>query len=324
MMNSKLGFVATIAFSLFILFSNDAIADDVALVREGNVALAGKDYDKAFGIFHVLAEHGIPSAQYNLGAFYLNGQGVQKDEKKAYDWFKKAALKGHEHAKQVIEKAATRGNEYATAALNEIKTITPEQPSHATPSTKVDAPPAKTLAKDISSKSKSVASPTNSGLTGDKFYFALDIGTVILKNIGADGNNPTFSYRITGGYKLTNNLSAELGYLHTSTGSYASSPLNSLYVRSEQLTAVYHYPIFGDFVLLGNLGFTNNATGGDAVSDCNCSSSITILYGLGAQYRLTKYFDTRIEYTSYGKATNGATNGDLTMSSLSWGLLYNF
>jgi hypothetical protein len=90
------------------------------------------------------------------------------------------------------------------------------------------------------------------------------------------------------------------------------------------LTAVYHYPIFGDFVVLGKLGFTNNSTGGDAVSGCNCSSSITILYGLGAQYRLAKYFDTRIEYTRYGKVTHGATNGDLTMSTLSWGLLYNF
>jgi opacity protein-like surface antigen len=138
------------------------------------------------------------------------------------------------------------------------------------------------------------------------------------------GNNPSSSYRITGGYKLTSNISAELGYLHTSTGNYASSPQNSLYVSSEQLTAVYHYSIFGDFIVLGKLGITKNATGGDAVTSCNCSSSITFLYGLGAQYQLTKYLGTRIEYTNYGNVTDGATNGDLTMSSLSWGLLYNF
>jgi len=48
------------------------------------------------------------------------------------------------------------------------------------------------------------------------------------------------------------------------------------------------------------------------------------LYGLGAEYGLSKNVATRIEYTNYGNVTHGASNGDLAMSSLSLGLLYNF
>lgn len=48
-------------------------------------------------LFHRLstkAEGGSPVAQYNLGMFYNNGIGVEKDPAKAFHWFEKAAAGG--------------------------------------------------------------------------------------------------------------------------------------------------------------------------------------------------------------------------------------
>ncbi|MBF0620493.1 MAG: sel1 repeat family protein [Magnetococcales bacterium] len=47
---------------------------------------------------HSLANDGNPKAQHNLGAMYLNGQGVDPDPAKAVHWFKLAAKQGITHA----------------------------------------------------------------------------------------------------------------------------------------------------------------------------------------------------------------------------------
>ena len=49
-----------------------------------------KDGKKAFGLFSKHAELGDDMALYGLGLCYLNGEGVQKDEKKAVEYFEKA------------------------------------------------------------------------------------------------------------------------------------------------------------------------------------------------------------------------------------------
>lgn len=40
--------------------------------------------------------------QYNWGVIYLNGQGVEKNSKKAYEWFRKASDKGYDEATRII------------------------------------------------------------------------------------------------------------------------------------------------------------------------------------------------------------------------------
>ncbi len=44
------------------------------------------------------AEKGDMDAQFNLGAMYKNGTGVKKDEAKAFYWYRKAGLGGHQVA----------------------------------------------------------------------------------------------------------------------------------------------------------------------------------------------------------------------------------
>ena len=52
-----------------------------------------RDMKKAFEFFKSAAELGLPLAQYNLGSYYESGEGVLKDTKKAFekiDSFKKS------------------------------------------------------------------------------------------------------------------------------------------------------------------------------------------------------------------------------------------
>ena len=118
----RISLVTSILFLSFISGFSQAAeisgAEEKALIRDANIALAQKDYATAFAKYSTLAEYGKPLAQFNLGAFYLNGQGVQKNERLAYEWFRKSAAQGDARALNVIENAAAKGNLYAMDELN--------------------------------------------------------------------------------------------------------------------------------------------------------------------------------------------------------------
>lgn len=127
--------ILLVAFGLLVAIAGgSAYADENALVREANKALAQKDYKTAFAKFSLLADQGKDSAQFNLGAFYLNGQGVRKDDKLAFEWFRKSAVQGNSRARQVIEKAAAQGNVYAINELKMIKGLAEPTPDKVLPS----------------------------------------------------------------------------------------------------------------------------------------------------------------------------------------------
>src|SRR4051812_18409637 len=49
------------------------------------------DYNAALKIWQPLAQAGNADAQYNLGRLYARGEGVPQDDRKAVDWFRRAA-----------------------------------------------------------------------------------------------------------------------------------------------------------------------------------------------------------------------------------------
>ena len=55
----------------------------------------GQGVEKNFDWFHKRAEQGHAVAQYNLGYFYENGQGVEMNLDLAFHWFQKSAEQGH-------------------------------------------------------------------------------------------------------------------------------------------------------------------------------------------------------------------------------------
>jgi uncharacterized protein len=58
-----------------------------------DASLAG-DSQSTFARMLKLAETGNPEAQYHLGMFFNNGLGVEREPKKAFEWFEKAAASG--------------------------------------------------------------------------------------------------------------------------------------------------------------------------------------------------------------------------------------
>ena len=74
--------------------------DPVAINLLGDRYLHGmiggqKDMDKAIQLFAEAAELGSIEALFFLGVAYYNGEGVDKDEAKGAEYYKKAAMQGH-------------------------------------------------------------------------------------------------------------------------------------------------------------------------------------------------------------------------------------
>ena len=62
--------------------------------QKGNELLEAKKYDKAFAAYEKAATDGHAGAQYNVAAFYMEGNVVPKDINKALEWYEKAANQG--------------------------------------------------------------------------------------------------------------------------------------------------------------------------------------------------------------------------------------
>lgn len=60
-------------------------------LQQAQKAVRMQDFDKALGIYRVLAEQGDPRAQYQLASFYLRGLAGPKNEQSAQAWLEKAA-----------------------------------------------------------------------------------------------------------------------------------------------------------------------------------------------------------------------------------------
>ena len=61
-----------------------------------------KDYKKAFEWYEKAASQGYADAQYSLGNMYKYGRGVEKDSKKAKKLFKEACDGGHQDSCKLI------------------------------------------------------------------------------------------------------------------------------------------------------------------------------------------------------------------------------
>ncbi|NPA61166.1 MAG: sel1 repeat family protein [Epsilonproteobacteria bacterium] len=76
-----------------------------------------KDETKAFYWFHKSARAGHVEAKYYMGVSFLQGRGVRKDAHLARYWFKQASKAGHKKAifyLARVEKSLNKSNKYIT------------------------------------------------------------------------------------------------------------------------------------------------------------------------------------------------------------------
>ena len=298
-----------------------AAPDEKTLMTEANTALAQKDYNAAFPKFLALAQQGNAMAQFNVGAFYNNGQGVQKDEKQAYEWFAKSAAQGNARAIEVMQNAAAKQNEKATAKN------APEAPA---PSTATAASKPEIKAKDKAEAEAGSTSPHEaSGRTNGSSLSNFSLGVNLGETGKITGINNSSSFGLLAGYKFNSSWGVELAYNSLYRNANANTLLSATYpgttgtfdLSSVSVAGQYTYSLSSDLSLLGNLGvhsssYKINSSGAGAKS----GSSSGLVVGGKVQYDLTRSIGIRGGFDTYTES--GGMTGNVTEVGLA--AIYKF
>jgi|WetSurMetagenome_2_1015567.scaffolds.fasta_scaffold02290_3 uncharacterized protein len=288
--------------------------DEKTLLTEANTALAQKDYNTAFPKFLALAQQGNATAQFNVGAFYFNGQGVQKDEKRAYDWFAKSAAQGNARAIEVMQNAAAKQNEKATAKN------APKAPAQSAA--------AAASKREVKAKDKAEAGATSpheaSGRTSGYPLSNFSLGVSVGQTGKITGINNSSSFGLLAGYKINPGWGVELAYNSLYRNANADSLLTATYpgttgtfdLSSVSAVGQYTYGLSSNVSLLGNLGvhsssYKINSSGAGAKS----GSSSGLVVGGKVQYELTKSIGIRGGFDTYTES--GGMTGNVTEVGIS-------
>ncbi len=82
-----------IAFCLLMLITGGSLPFAIPAYQDYQYQTYGNEKVRNF---RKAAEKGNALAQYNLGACYINGEGIPKNEKKAFEWINKSAEQGYD------------------------------------------------------------------------------------------------------------------------------------------------------------------------------------------------------------------------------------
>jgi len=88
-----------------------SLVSAILLLSVASWGNAGGCFDSApdFDDCNVRAKGGDARAQFNLGVRYYKGQGVLQDYHKAFEWYSKAAVQGHDEAQFNLGTAYSEG-----------------------------------------------------------------------------------------------------------------------------------------------------------------------------------------------------------------------
>ena len=67
-------------------------------IEEGARAYQAQDYRRAYRYWILLAQRGVARAQHNVGVLHLRGLWLKKNEKAAFEWFRRAAKQDFDRA----------------------------------------------------------------------------------------------------------------------------------------------------------------------------------------------------------------------------------
>ena len=79
------------------------------LYDEGKALYDAKNYAEAFPKLKLAAEKGNKKAQYRLGRCYDKGNGVEENDKLAFEWYMKAAEQDHAKSQYQVGKCYKNG-----------------------------------------------------------------------------------------------------------------------------------------------------------------------------------------------------------------------
>ena len=157
---------------------------------------------------------------------------------------------------------------------------------------------------------------------------------------GAGSNAERTSYKGFGGYQFTENWGLEASIARIGDGHTASARVRGVggsgkyNLESVTFAATGTLPLEGGFSLLGKLGVTRNHVSGEqfcVVGTCirlGSSSHVNALWGVGAQYALSKAWALRLEFEDYGRFSGddvwGTGRNSGSVKATDWSLSLKF
>jgi len=81
-----------------VFFSTFALAD----IEEARDAMEANQFDKAMQILRPAANAGNADAEELIGIMYAMGLGVTQDDRRAFEWYLRSAMKGHAGAQSGV------------------------------------------------------------------------------------------------------------------------------------------------------------------------------------------------------------------------------
>ena len=166
-------------------------------------------------------------------------------------------------------------------------------------------------------------------------YVGLGVGSSSLSNADGTENGTTYSggnasktsMKIFGGYQITPMWGIEAQYSDLGKRTYTETSNNTQYrndfnASQFSVAATGTLPLGSDFALIGKLGASANSI---KFSDGK-ESTIGLLFGIGASYKLTPAIAIRAEYEDFGKfSKNSGNNGKaIKGNNFSVGMQYSF
>ncbi|HEY6094512.1 MAG TPA: porin family protein [Gallionellaceae bacterium] len=162
-----------------------------------------------------------------------------------------------------------------------------------------------------------VAAPALADNTG-KAYIAGDLGLATYTNT-SPFSSPGMM-RIAGGFHFSPMLAAEIGYTMFGDSTWNGITLSA---SSLQIAAVGSLPLNAQFDLIGKLGIANNSEKyADAWGTLASYSQSSLMFGIGAQFHVSRQLSVRAQYEDYGYFDNVPPR--MSASTISVGAVYNF
>ena len=81
-----------------VFFSTFALAD----IEEARDAMESNQFDKAMQMLRPAANAGNADAEELIGIMYAMGLGVTRDDRRAFEWYLRSAMKGHAGAQSGV------------------------------------------------------------------------------------------------------------------------------------------------------------------------------------------------------------------------------
>jgi len=175
--------------------------------------------------------------------------------------------------------------------------------------------------------SLTIATPALADNTS-KAYIAADFGSATYSNV-AEYPTSTNIIRIAGGYYINSSVAVEVGYTKFADVALVNATsAGRLSASTFQVAAVGIYPLNNQFDITGKLGISMNTVkdSGTLVNGSNPwsypYSKTSLMYGVGAQYHMTRQFSVRAQYEYFGDMSG--TSPAVTSSAISVGVAYIF